>query len=101
MTTSSLTKAALHKMRLEGKRTGHIPYGYELADDGIALIPVPAEQEVIQKILACHEAGMNPGKIASLLNGLAVSTKRGGKGWQYTTVSRVIRRQAALVELEK
>jgi DNA invertase Pin-like site-specific DNA recombinase len=91
------TKAALGAKRKANQRTGHIPFGYRLADDGASLLPVPAEQAVIEKIIACHEAGMSLGKIAALLNDLAVSTKQGGKGWQATTVRRVIRRQAALV----
>ena len=90
------TKAALAAKRKANQRTGHIPFGYRLADDGIALIPVPAEQEVIQKILACHEAGLSLRKIAAILNEAATSTKQGGKGWQAMTVRRVIRRQAAL-----
>jgi hypothetical protein len=83
--------------RKANQRTGHIPFGYRLADDGVALILVPAEQEVIQKILASREAGMSLREIADHLNSLAIPTKNGGKGWQPTTVNRVICRQAALV----
>lgn len=90
------TKAALAAKRKAGQRTGHIPFGYRLADDGVGLIPVPEEQEVIARIIACKEAGMSLRQIASLLNEAATSTKQGGKGWQATTVRRVIRRQAAL-----
>lgn len=99
METSTLTKAALHKLRSAGKRTGHIPYGYRLADDEKTLTPVPAEQDVIEKIIACHEAGMSLRQIAKVLNDAATSTKQGGKGWQATTVSRVIRRKKAISDL--
>lgn len=91
------TRAALAAKRKAGQRTGHIPFGYRLADDGVSLIPVPAEQEVIAKIIECRDAGMSLREIAKTLNDAATSTKQGGKGWQATTVRRVICRQAALV----
>lgn len=91
------TKAALAAKRKAGQRTGHIPFGYRLADDGIHLTPVPAEQKVIEQITSLHEAGMSLRQIAKILNDAATATKQAGKGWQATTVRRVIRRQAALV----
>ena len=91
------TKAALAAKRKANQRTGHIPYGYRLAEDGITLLPVPAEQNVIDQIMDCQKIGMSLGRIAAHLNELLISTKQGGKGWQATTVRRVIHRQAALV----
>lgn len=91
------TRAALAAKRKAGQRTGEIPFGYRLAEDGVNLIPVPAEQDVIAKIIACREAGMSLRKIAKVLNDAGVANKRGGKGWQSETVRSVIRRQAALV----
>lgn len=90
------TKAALAAKRKAGQRTGSIPFGFELADDGVNLIPVPAEQEVISKIVSCREAGMSLREIARVLNDAKVANKRGGKQWQSETVRCVIRRQAAL-----
>lgn len=91
------TKAALAAKRKAGQRTGHIPFGYRLADDGVHLTPVPAEQKVIEQITSLHESGMSLRQIAKILNDAATATKQAGKGWQATTVRRVIRRQAALV----
>lgn len=90
------TRAALAAKRKAGQRTGEIPYGYQLADDAVTLLPVPGEQNVIETILACREANMSLRKIAAKLNDAAVATKRGGKRWQSETVRSVIRRQAAL-----
>ena len=91
------TKAALAAKRKAGQRTGEVPFGYRLAEDGVNLIPVPAEQEVIGKIAACRESGMSLREIAATLNEAAVATKKAGRQWQSETVRRVIRRQAALV----
>lgn len=91
------TRTALAAKRKAGQRTGDIPFGYRLADDGVNLIPVPAEQKVIEQIVACHEAGLSLRKIAAVLNDAATATKKAGRQWQSETVRRVIRRQAALV----
>jgi DNA invertase Pin-like site-specific DNA recombinase len=91
------TRAALAAKRKAGQRTGSIPFGWELAEDGVNLIPVPAEQAVIEKIVACREAGMSLREIAATLNDAKVANKRGGKGWQSETVRCVIRRRAAIV----
>ena len=52
---------------------------------------------MIDQIMDCQKIGMSLGRIAAHLNELLISTKQGGKGWQATTVRRVIHRQAALV----
>lgn len=91
------TKAALAAKRKAGQRTGDIPFGYRLDDDGVHLIPVPAEQEVIAKIIECRDGGMSLREIAKVLNDAATATKKSGRRWQSETVRRVIRRQAALV----
>ena len=91
------TRGALAANRKANQRTGHIPFGYNLDDDGKTLITVSAEQEVIKQIVACSEAGMSLREIAKILNDASTSTKQGGKGWQAMTGRRVIRRQAALV----
>jgi DNA invertase Pin-like site-specific DNA recombinase len=91
------TKAALAAKRRANQRTGEVPFGYRLADDATTLIPVPAEQKVIEQIVTCREAGMSLRQIAAILNDAATPTKKGGRGWQSETVRLVIRRQAALV----
>lgn len=41
------TKAALVAKKARGERTGSIPYGAQLAEDGVHLQPIPQEQRVI------------------------------------------------------
>lgn len=98
METATLTRAALHRLRAAGKRTGCIPYGYQLTDDTKTLVPVSAEQVVIQKIMACHESGVSLRKIAKVLSDNAILTKQGKKFWHPTTVNGVICRQKAIAE---
>lgn len=45
------TKGALAHLRIQGKRiSGKIPYGYDLALDGVSLVSNPKEQRGLQLI---------------------------------------------------
>ena len=55
----SRTRAALAVKRTRGERTGQIPYGYELATDGVHLTANAAEQAVIGQIQAFRAAGLS------------------------------------------
>ena len=89
------TKAAMHEMRKAGERTGTIPFGWSLDADG-RLEQVAEEQEVIARIEALRADGMSYRAIAQLLSDAGIITKQGGSKWQHTTVSSILRRQAAV-----
>ena len=55
----SRTRAALAVKHTRGERIGQIPYGYELAADGVHLAENAAEQAVIVQIRACRAAGLS------------------------------------------
>ena len=55
----SRTRAALAVKRTRGERTGQIPYGYELAADGVHLTANAAEQAVMAQIQAFRAAGLS------------------------------------------
>ena len=55
----SRTRAALAVKRTRGERTGQIPYGYELATDGVHLTANAAEQSIIGRIRAFRAAGLS------------------------------------------
>lgn len=88
------TRAAMAAKRKAGQRIGEIPFGYDLADDG-RLIENAAEQKVIACIIDCRKAGMSLREIAAILNGQAVTTKKGGQ-WYGETVRSILDRCAAL-----
>jgi DNA invertase Pin-like site-specific DNA recombinase len=90
------TTNALGHMRRQNKRTGGIPYGYTLGADGETLLPVAAEQEVIQRITQQRAAGQTLVGIAEQLNAAGVTTKNGGKTWYGSTVASIIERQEKL-----
>jgi site-specific DNA recombinase len=88
------TRAAMATKRKAGHRIGEVPFGWDLGDDG-RLVENAAEQKVIACILDCRKAGMSMREIAAILNGQAVSTKKGGI-WYGETVRSILGRIDAL-----
>ena len=64
---SERTTAALQHKKAKGERTGSIPYGFSVADDGIKLIKVEHEQSVIKVCKELKEQGLSLRKIAAKL----------------------------------
>ena len=107
------TLAAVDAKRQKGQRIGEVPFGYEVAADGL-LVEVASEQLVIAKIMACRAAGLSLRAIAQELDSQSIPTKKGigtkctkpnaqGKVrqprsglWSHRIVRLIIARQAAL-----
>lgn len=81
-----LAGARLKKAR-GGYASGAPPYGWRALNK--ELVPVPAEQRVIQLIVAMHEAGNGLTEIAEELNRRGIPTKRGTE-WFPATVRRIL-----------
>ena len=86
------TKSALAVKRGRGERTGQIPYGFQLAADGIHLEEHPAEQQVLETIRAMRAEGATLAGVAEQLNLDNVPAR--GKRWHTTTVARLMKRAA-------
>lgn len=80
------TRAALRAMRKANRRTGRVPIGYDLVDDGrrsrknglpIALVENPDEQAVIRQILLLRSQALTFRAIADLVNAGGFKTKEG------------------------
>jgi len=64
---TKLTKEALWRKKAKGERTGSIPYGFNVADDGIKLIKNAHEQEAIDYCIEAKKDGYSLREIADLL----------------------------------
>lgn len=84
------TKAALSVKKSAGQRVGEIPFGYALADDGIALKPVAAELEAINLMKELRANGASFAKIAAELEARGINTKKGKAKWQPMTISNIL-----------
>jgi len=83
------TKAALGAKRARGERTGQIPYGFALADDGVQLLPVAAEQDVIVEARRLQGAGQSLRAIARELARRGF-VSRSGKAFLAEQVKRLL-----------
>lgn len=89
---SERTTTALAHKRARGERTGEVPFGFSVADDGVMLVENDVEQAAIALVNELREAGLSIRSIAAELNTRGVAA-RGGR-WHPTTVARLLRRAA-------
>lgn len=82
------TTAALAVKQRRGERTGSIPYGFELQDDGIHLIQNEVEQAGILEISRLRSTGLPLRKIAAQLTNIGIPCR--GKRWHSTTIVRIL-----------
>ncbi len=94
------TRSALAAKRRRGQRTGNVPLGYDLVDDGerskagrpLALVPNAAELATVALIRELKGQGLSLRGIASELDSRGIAPKRGGERWRHTAVARVLDR---------
>ena len=86
---TKLTKEALQHKKAKGERTGSIPYGFSVADDGIKLIKVEHEQSVIKVCKELKEQGLSLRKIAAKLAEQGFK-KRVGSGFNPQSIKNIL-----------
>ena len=94
------TRAALAAKKRRGQRTGGVPLGSDLVDDGarskaghpIALAANPGEQETVAMIRLYREEGRSLRAIADELTAKGVPTKAGLARWDHSTVRKILAR---------
>ncbi len=90
---SERTTAALALKKANGQRTGGVPYGFDLADDGSTLVENLAEQAVIRDIRSMRARGMKLKQIAGTLTERHIATKTGkSERWTHQAVARILAR---------
>ncbi len=92
--TRERTRSALAVKRANGQRiSGRIPYGYDLADDGVMLVPNEDEQTIIRDMQTMRATGTTLERIADVLSERGVRTKTGkSRRWSHQAVGRIVRR---------
>jgi len=81
---SERTKGALTHMAQQGKRVGEVPYGFQLAEDGVHLVGDAAEQRLVQTIRDLKAKGRTWAQVADEMNGRGLVTKK-GRPWSWRT----------------
>jgi hypothetical protein len=78
--------------RAKGERSGKIPYGLGLAEDGRHRVEDGFEQSVIARVKALRAEGHAVTRIAKALDALGVQT-RSGRPWHPQQVARMLARE--------
>ena len=93
--TRERTRSAVAVKRANGQRVGPVPCGFDLADNGVTLLPTESEQAVIQDIQTMRSSGMTLGKTADTLTQRGVPTKTGKSNrWTHQAVARILNRNS-------
>jgi site-specific DNA recombinase len=87
---SDRTKAAMQYKKSKNERVGSIPYGYELAADGIHITENEAEQEIVATARKLRDAGLSLRAIATELSERGF-TARNDKAFQAVQINRMLK----------
>lgn len=90
MTTKALVRDALAAKKARGERTGKVPFGFDLASDGVTLVANPNEQEALSAIRSMRTQGMTLRAIATAMTTQGIATKDGGREWCHSTIQRLV-----------
>lgn len=94
------TKGALSHLRNQGKRiSGKLPFGFDLGEDRISLVPNPREQAGLRLLDQLRAQGLGRRRIAAALTEHGIRTKAGGAIWSPQAVARILKRDASLSRL--
>jgi len=92
--TAERTRQAMAELRRQRRRiSGKPPFGYRF--EGDAVVAEPAEQPVLERMLALRDAGHGEWKIARVLNDEGLGNPRTGNDWFYGTVRAILRNARA------
>jgi DNA invertase Pin-like site-specific DNA recombinase len=97
----SRTRAALGAMRRRNRRTGGVPLGFDLVDDGgrskrgdlpNLLVENVAELATLATIAELKAGGLSLRAVAAELDRLGVPTKTGSARWHHSTIAKLVNR---------
>jgi site-specific DNA recombinase len=87
---SERTKVALAHKKAKGERIGTVPYGFGLADDGVALVKNTQEQTILKSMQLLRGAGYKLREITEQLNSDGLLTRRGSE-WRVQYVHNLLK----------
>jgi len=90
---SERTRMAMQHKKAKGERVGPLPFGFNLAADGVHLIENPQEQAALKHIARLRAGRHSLRAIAADLTRRGVPTKRGNSQWAHTAVAAIIEGQ--------
>lgn len=92
---SERTCSAMAHKKSKGERVGTVPFGYDLAADGVALVANADQLKAIELIHSLKEKGYSLRAIAAALDAAGIATANGFGTWKHSTVKSILSRKAA------
>jgi site-specific DNA recombinase len=89
------TTDAMQYKKSKGQRVGAIPFGWDLAADGINLIPNEQEQQVVAELTRLRADGYSLREIAEELTRQGIATKEGNSTWGHQAVAKILNHKVA------
>ena len=86
------TRAALQHKKSKGERVGPVPLGYDVAPDGVHLIPNQQEQEVLRLARQLRDDEWTLQAIADEFNRRGIVGKKGRTKWEHHAVRKLLMR---------
>jgi DNA invertase Pin-like site-specific DNA recombinase len=84
------TKAALQTKKKKNQRVGHIPFGYQLAGDGMHLEHSAQERTVLHEMQVLKAQGLSLRTIVITMNSKSFFN-RGDKRWNHASIHRILK----------
>jgi DNA invertase Pin-like site-specific DNA recombinase len=84
------TRDAMQHKRSKGERVGNIPFGFQVAADGVTLEPSAAEQSILDRMRELKSIGFTTREIAAELNRQGCLTRRGTL-WRHQYVASILK----------
>jgi site-specific DNA recombinase len=85
----------MHHKRAKGERVGTVPFGYQVAADGVQLEADVHEQAILRRIQGLQAADWTLCRIAAALNAEGLQTRR-GTPWRFQYIAAALRAHRAL-----
>jgi len=92
---SERTCAAMSYKKSKGQRVGTVPFGYDLAADGVTLVDNADQLRAIELIHNLKDSGYSLRAIAEALDAAGIVTANGKGSWKHTTVKSILSRNKA------
>ena len=87
---SERTKAAMAHKKAKLERVGNIPHGFELAADGVHLVPLEREQEIKRLVVELREQGYTLRQISDELAAMG-TFNRAGRRFNPKSLSSILK----------
>ena len=92
---SERTCSAMAHKKSKGERVGTVPFGYDLAADGVTLVENADQLRAIELIHNLKETGYSLRAIAEALDAAGIATANGKGSWKHSTVKSILSRSKA------